>query len=124
MVTVVLHELAHGLGLIGFFNVTDFPGDMNVGQYLATLPSIYDCFIETGGAGGPKRRLITSQDVFPNNSIPLNRQLTGNDLFLNGPVLQQTRGLKLRLHAKALFSRASSIYHLDEDTYPPVILTR
>jgi hypothetical protein len=119
MVTVVLHELAHGLGFIGFFNVTDFPGDMNNGQYLAALPSVYDCFIETGGAGGPKRRLVTSQDDFPNNSIPLNRQLTGNDLFLNGSVLQQTRGLKLRIHAKSLFSRSSSIYHLDEDTYPP-----
>ncbi|WP_460956225.1 T9SS type A sorting domain-containing protein [Spirosoma litoris] len=119
MVTVVLHELAHGLGFIGFFNVTDFPGDMNNGQYLAALPSIYDCFIETGGAGGPKRRLVTSQDVFPNNSIPLNRQLTGNDLFLNGAVLQQTTGQKLRVHAKSTFSRASSIYHLDEDTYPP-----
>ena len=119
LVTVVLHELAHGLGFIGFFNVTNFPGDMNLGQYLATLPSGYDCFIESGGAGGPIKRLVNDQDDFPNNSIALNRQLTGNDLFLNGAILKQKTGLKLRLHAKAQFDRASSIYHLDEDTYPP-----
>lgn len=118
LVTAVLHELAHGLGFIGFFNVTDFPGDENVGQYLATLPSVYDCFIETGGAGGPIKRLVTSQKDFPNNSIALNRQLSGNDLFLNGTVLRQATGQKLRLHAKAQFYRSASIYHLDEDTYP------
>ncbi|GAB4004716.1 hypothetical protein GCM10028808_02910 [Spirosoma migulaei] len=119
MVTAVLHELAHGLGFIGFFNTKGEEGSPKFGEYLADLPSIYDCFIETGGGGGPKRRLVTSQDDFPNNSLALNQQLTGNDLFLNGKVLQQTTGVKLRLHAKALFSRASSIYHLDEDTYPP-----
>ena len=118
MVTAVLHELAHGLGFIGFFNITDFPGDQNVGQYLAALPSVYDCFIETGGAGGPIKRLVTAQNDFPNNSIALNRQLSGNDLFLNGPILRQATGQKLRLHAKAQFSRSASIYHLDEDTYP------
>ena len=118
MVTAVLHELAHGLGFIGFFNVTDITGGPNVGQYLATLPSVYDCFIETGGAGGPIRRLITSQKDFPNNSAELNQQLSGNDLFLNGPILRQTTAQRLRLHAKAQFSRSTSIYHLDEDTYP------
>ena len=118
MVTAVLHELTHGLGFIGFFNTTNTPSGQIVGQYLAALPSIYDCFIETGGAGGPVRRLVTSQKEFPNNSPELNQQLTGNDLFLNGPILRQTTVQKLRLHAKSLFSRSTSIYHLDEDTYP------
>lgn len=118
MVTAVLHELAHGLGFIGFFNTASTANGQIVGQYLATLPSVYDCFIETGGAGGPIRRLVTSQKDFPNNSAELNQQLTGNDLFLNGAILRQTTGQRLRLHAKSQFSRATSIYHLDEDTYP------
>jgi hypothetical protein len=118
MVTAVLHELTHGLGFIGFFNTTTIPSGQNVGQYLATLPSVYDCFIETGGAGGPVRRLVTSQKEFPNNSPELNQQLTGNDLFLNGAILRQTTVQKLRLHAKSNFFRSTSIYHLDEDTYP------
>ena len=118
MVTAVLHELTHGLGFIGFFNTTGTPSGQIVGQYLAALPSVYDCFIETGGAGGPVRRLVTSQKEFPNNSPELNQQLTGNDLFLNGAILRQTTVQKLRLHAKSLFSRSTSIYHLDEDTYP------
>ncbi len=118
MVTAVLHELTHGLGFIGFFNTTTIPSGQIVGQYLATLPSVYDCFIETGGAGGPVRRLVTSQKEFPNNSPELNQQLTGNDLFLNGAILRQTTVQKIRLHAKSQFSRSTSIYHLDEDTYP------
>lgn len=118
MVTAVLHELAHGLGFIGFFNTTPIASGQIVGQYLATLPSVYDCFIETGGGGGPIRRLVTSPKEFPNNSPELNQQLTGNDLFLNGAILRQTTVQKLRLHAKSYFSRSASIYHLDEDTYP------
>ncbi len=113
LVTAVLHELAHGLGFIGFFNVEQGKGDQGNGQYLADLPSIYDHFIENGQG----KRLVTSQNEYPNNSIALNRQLTGNDLFLNGPVLRRLTGQKLRLQAKATFDRSASIYHLDEDVY-------
>jgi hypothetical protein len=116
LVTSVLHELAHGLGFIGFFYVKDDKGDQSDGVYLADLPSVYDHFIENGQ---PRNRLVTSQKEYPNNSIPLNRQLTGGDLYLNGSVLRQTTGQKLKLQAKAKFDRASSIYHLDEDKYPP-----
>ncbi|GAB2548612.1 hypothetical protein GCM10027085_44340 [Spirosoma aerophilum] len=113
LVTAVLHELAHGLGFIGFFNVKSDKGDQSDGQYLADLPSVYDHFIENG----QRKRLVTSQAEYPNNSIPLNRQLTGGDLFLNGSVLYRTTLQKIRLHAKAQFNRATSIYHLDEDLY-------
>ncbi|RYF66961.1 MAG: hypothetical protein EOO39_22105, partial [Cytophagaceae bacterium] len=114
LVTAALHELAHGLGFIGFFNVESGKGDQGNGQYLADLPSIYDHFIENGQG----KRLVTSQTDYPNNSLLLNRQLTGNDLFLNGKILKQTSLQKLRLQAKATFDRASSIYHLDDETYP------
>lgn len=114
LVTAVLHELAHGLGFIGFLNVESGKGDQGNGYYLAGLPSIYDHFIENG----QRKRLVTSQAEYPNNSILLNRQLTGNDLFLNGAMLKQTSLQKLRLQAKATFNRSSSIYHLDDDVYP------
>lgn len=114
LVTAVLHELAHGLGFIGFLNVESGKGDQGNGYYLAGLPSIYDHFIENG----QRKRLVTSQTDYPNNSILLNRQLTGNDLFLNGTILKQTSLQTLRLQAKATFDRSSSIYHLDDDTYP------
>ncbi|GAB3037254.1 T9SS type A sorting domain-containing protein [Spirosoma pulveris] len=114
LVTAVLHELAHGLGFIGFFSVESGKGDQGNGQYLAALPSVYDCFIENG----LRKRLITSQADYPNNSIALNRQLTGGDLYLNGTILRQTSGLKLKLNAQAQFDRAANIYHLNEDTYP------
>ncbi|MCX6213160.1 T9SS type A sorting domain-containing protein [Spirosoma sp.] len=114
LVTAVLHELAHGLGFIGFFSVESGKGDQGNGQYLADLPSVYDCFIENG----LRKRLVTSQADYPNNSIALNRQLTGGDLYLNGTVLRQTSGLRLKLNAQAQFDRAANVYHLNEDTYP------
>ena len=114
LVTAVLHELAHGLGFIGFFSVEGGKGDQGDGQYLADFPSVYDHFIENG----LKQRLVTSQKDYPDNSIPLNRQLTGGDLYLNGPVLRQTTGQKLKLYAKAQFDPSASIYHLNDDTYP------
>ncbi|AUD05617.1 T9SS type A sorting domain-containing protein [Spirosoma pollinicola] len=114
LVTAVLHELTHGLGFIGFFNVKSDKGDQSDGQYLADLPSVYDHFIENG----LRQRLVTSQTDYPNNSIPLNRQLTGGDLFLNGTILRQQTGQKMRLNAPAQFDRSTSIYHLREETYP------
>ena len=116
LVTVVLHELAHSLGMIGFFNARRDDTGKSIGEYLADLPSVYDCFIENGQ---PVKRLVASQKDYPNRSTELNQQLTGNDLFINGVLLRQNAGQKLRLHAKAIFDRASSIYHLDEDAYPP-----
>ena len=67
LVTAALHELAHGLGFIGFFNVKTDKGDQSNGQYLAGLPSVYDHFIENGQG----KRLVTSQTDYPNNSILL-----------------------------------------------------
>lgn len=111
LVTAVLHELAHGLGMIGFYSVNS----QNFGQYLATLPSAYDGFVENGQG----ERLVASQSKYGNGTLALGSQLTSNNLFANGPVLKRTTGKKLKLSAKTPFSRASSVYHLDEDTYPP-----
>ncbi|GAB4001219.1 hypothetical protein GCM10028807_56920 [Spirosoma daeguense] len=110
LVTAVLHELAHGLGFIGFFTVV---GDN--GLYTQALSSVYDQFIETGQG----KRLVTSTKDFPNDSEALKLQLAGHNLYVNGTTLKQVTGDRARLHAPYDFDRSTSVYHLNEDTYPP-----
>jgi hypothetical protein len=112
LVSVVLHEICHGLGFIGYFGA---PDNGNIGQYLSSgFPGVYDHFIENGQG----QRLVSSTDLFPDNSNALFRQLTGNNLFLNGPMLRQNTGQRAKIYAPSTFDRGSSIYHLDESTYP------
>ncbi|MBD2752148.1 T9SS type A sorting domain-containing protein [Spirosoma validum] len=109
LVTVALHELAHGLGFIGFY---DFVDDQGVNK--EAFPSIYDYFLESEDG----RRLVASND-FPNYSDPLKYQLAGERLYLNGPVLKQTTGQRIKVYAPFKFNLTYSLYHLDDTTYPP-----
>ncbi|WP_420147322.1 T9SS type A sorting domain-containing protein [Spirosoma sp.] len=109
LVTVALRELAHGLGFIGFFDVVD-----EKGIYTQALPSIYDCFLENGDG----KRIVTSTKDFPNNSGPLKAQLSAYNLYLNGAMLKQTTGQRIKTYAPFDFDLAYSVYHLDDATYP------
>jgi hypothetical protein len=109
LVTVVLHEIGHGLGFIGFFGTSG-----SLGQYSAGYPAVYDHFIENGQG----QRLVASTDAYPDNSNALYRQLTGNNLFLNGQIMRQRTGQRAKLFAPSSFDIGSSLYHLDENTYP------
>ncbi|WP_461050130.1 T9SS type A sorting domain-containing protein [Spirosoma arcticum] len=112
LVSVVLHEICHGLGFIGYFTA---PENGNVGQYLSNgFPGVYDHFIENNQG----QRLVSSTDAFPDNSTLLFRQFTGNNLFFNGPILRRNTGQRAKLYAPSTFDRGSSLYHLDENTYP------
>ena len=112
LVSVVLHEICHGLGFIGYFNV---PENGSVGQYLSNgFPGVYDHFIENTQG----QRLVSSTTAFPDNSTALFRQFTGNNLFFNGPILRRNTGQRAKLYAPSTFDRGSSLYHLDENTYP------
>jgi len=109
LVSVVLHEIGHGLGFIGYFDT-----DGTLGEYAAGLPSVYDHFIENAQG----QNLVASATTFPDGSNQLYQQLTGGNLFLNGPILQKQTGQKIKLYAPPTFNRGSSVYHVDEATYP------
>ncbi|MGB1031809.1 MAG: GC-type dockerin domain-anchored protein [Flavobacteriales bacterium] len=106
-VTVVLHELGHGLGFLGSGDVSGGNGSIGFGG----TPLIYDTFVEnnTGSA-------ITS---FPNNSAALASQLQGNNLYWNGPLgMANNGGTRPRIYAPGTFNGGSSYSHLNESTYP------
>lgn len=110
LASVVLHELGHGLGFFGFFDVSN-----GLGSYSAGYPSVFDHFIENRVG----QRLVSAATTFPDNSTALAQQLTGNNLFLNGPILRRQTGGRAKLYTPSSFNSGSSVYHLDETTYPP-----
>ena len=104
LVTIVLHELGHGLGFTSFYGIPDGGTNASLAQQ---LPAVFDNFV----TNGQDQLLLTTPTIF-NDAAALNRALTGNDIFFTGPTTQ-----KAKLYAPRTFSDASSISHLDEDTY-------
>ena len=112
-VTAVLHELAHGLGIIGFFDVKD-----GAGQYTAGLPSVYDHFIAKGAGDVLPWRAVASLTTLPNNSAALGTYLTSNNLYFDAPKTRRRLGVQRPfLAAPPVFNRAESLYHLNAEFY-------
>ena len=107
-VSVVLHELGHGLGFSGLFYSTSGKGAYSYGN--DNLAGIFDQFIIN-----QKDQKLVNKILFPESSVALNLQLTSGWLAFNTTLA----GSPLpRLYAPATWNEGSSIYHLDEDTYP------
>jgi hypothetical protein len=115
LVTVVLHEICHGLG---FFDSMSTDGTM--GYYgSGSIPMIYDTFVEN--LNGKK---LTDTLVFPNPSAKLRAELIGGQLYFNGPLLKKYSGSRAKLWAPAVWDAGSSVSHLDEQTpYPDALMT-
>ena len=113
LVTAVLHELAHGLGVIGFFDVKN-----GTGQYAAGLPSVYDHFIAKGAGNVLPWRAVASLTTLPNNSAALGAYLTSGNLYFDAPKTRRRYGIiRPFLAAPNQFNRAESLYHLDQSFY-------
>jgi hypothetical protein len=108
LVTVVLHELIHGLGFIDSMTA----GTTTASYGISGVPMIYDTFVEN--AAGKR---LTDTLLFKNPSIDLKTALTSGQLYFNGPLIHYYSGARARLYAPATFDVGSSVSHLDEDTY-------
>ncbi|MBN2807742.1 MAG: T9SS type A sorting domain-containing protein [Prolixibacteraceae bacterium] len=104
-VTIVLHELCHGLGFLGSMNITD--DQQGIWSYGSHFPFSYDQFIVNGEGAS-----LTNVNAFPNPSKALYTQITGNNLYFDGPVLRQRTGDRATLYAPETYDPGSSIDHL------------
>lgn len=109
-VSVVLHELGHGLGFFGSMTVS---GNQGFWGY-SNVPVIYDRFAENAAG---QRLLDTS--LFSNPSSALRAQLTGGNLYFNGPNANAGNGgSRVKLYAPGTWRSGSSYSHLDETAFP------
>jgi hypothetical protein len=110
-VSVVLHELGHGLGFSGSATVDGNLGSWGLGS---GFPFIYDVFVENGAG----EQLIDTT-IFPNPSEELADQLQGGDLYFAGPAATMANdGEPPELYAPDPWLQGSSYSHLDEDAFP------
>ena len=105
--SVVLHELTHGLGFVGKFYSSSGKGGYGDTD---SFGAVFDQSVENKAGD----RLVNTA-LFVNPSIKLNQNLTSNWLAFDTHL---TSGSLPRLYAPTVWDGGSSIYHLDESTYP------
>lgn len=111
LVTIVLHEIAHGLGFTDTYDVENKQGSVGLSSEGIPVPFIYDVFV----GNNQSQKLLND---FNSPSAELADELQSADLFFDGPMaVAALRGDKPKLYAPATFDDGSSISHLDESTF-------
>ncbi len=106
-VSVVLHEVGHGLGFAGSMAVSSAIGLYGYGNNGEYDPVIYDVY----GANGSGAKLI---DSFGNGSAELRDQLISGNLYFDGAhVLEANQGEPAKIYSPNNWSQGSSFSHLD-----------
>jgi hypothetical protein len=127
-VSVLLHEIGHGLGFLSLAKSTSGTGSLG---YLTSAdffpltstfpwpdlqgkPSIYDYFIETTAGDH-----IADTAFYANPSSALHAAFTSNALWFNAPKSFLANGnVRVRLYAPTTFALGTSVTHLNETTFP------
>jgi hypothetical protein len=111
LMTVVLHEIAHGLNFSGSMDYEEGRGYWGYSDDLKPLvPNIYDRFVRDGFG-----KNLTD---YSNGSFALGSALTSGNLWFHGPqALAANGGQPVRIYAPASWIPASSYAHLDYNTF-------
>lgn len=111
-VTVVLHEIAHGLGFTGFFRIDETNG-MGYSGYGNKLPAVYDCFL-----ADHEGKHLTDHLYYPNPSLNLYTAFTSNQLYSSSFLGTTANKNNLpSIYAPSAFNEGSSIYHLNTSSF-------
>jgi len=111
-VYTAIHEIGHGLGFLGSF-------DLATGTLSNALPTPYDVHLNRGTTPG-NQLIARSADL-------VKQDLTSSDLYFGGPNAVQASLASItplpmvRLYAPATYEPASSVAHLDQETYANVL---
>jgi len=117
MVTVVLHEIGHGLGFVGTMgaNVNTEVANWGIEAVNGLNPIIFDRFAEDGSGNN-----IINTSIYPNPSNDLYQAVTGSEggVFFNGDITTQTNfGIPVPLYAPLPWEDGSSFSHIDEEPF-------
>lgn len=106
-VSIVLHELCHGLGFYTSFKYTSGVGQWGYSGY----PYITDTYTENGDW-----QSLINTAIFPNNSTALGAQITSNNVFFNGPnAVQNYNNERGSIYAPSVWNGGSSMSHVGEE---------
>jgi hypothetical protein len=106
LVSIVLHEIGHGLGINHNYTVNGDNGQISNGDLIFN----YATYLENNN-----QNIVSS---YNQPSAELKTQLTSGDLFFNSPsVLTANGNFRAKVYAPTTFAPGSSIAHLDENSY-------
>ena len=110
LMSVVLHEIAHGLNFSGSMSYSAGSGSWGYGT---GYPNIYDTWMRDGSGN----QLINT-GVYPNPSGALGSALTSNNIwFHGGKAMAANGGVRVKIYAPSSWSGGSSYSHLDYTTF-------
>jgi len=110
LVSVMLHELGHGLG---FLSSVDTINENQLAIGFGDRFIVYDLFLDAEG-GVP----LTDMGAFANPSTGLLMAVTSNNLTFDGVRANlENGGSEVPLFSPSDFDRGSSVSHLNESTY-------
>ncbi len=113
LATVVLHEIAHGLGFIGAMSVQSGLGYVGApGQTRG--PYAYDRYTETGDGTS-----LLDAAAFPDGSSALGTALRSQSVWFDGPSVRQATAGRAPLYAPPAWNEGTSYTHLDEASFAP-----
>ena len=105
--SVLLHEMTHGLGFIGSFYV-----DGNGLGSRSSTPYVFDHFLEN-----IKEEKLIDTLIFPLSSQVLGDQLQSSPVYFRSPLAWQELNEIPKLFVPDTWNSGSSLYHLDELVY-------
>ncbi|CAG0935432.1 hypothetical protein TFLX_04272 [Thermoflexales bacterium] len=121
LVSVVLHEVAHGLNFSGSMRWDNGSGTAECNGisghgcwgYGTSYPNIYDRFTENGS-----NQALIDTGLFANPSAALGAQLVSGNLFFDGPNTDiANSGNPAKIYAPGTWTSGSSYSHLDYATF-------
>ena len=108
LMSVVLHETAHGLNFSGSMSYSGGSGSWGYGY---GIPNIYDTFVRDGSGN----QLIS---FYTNPSTPLGTALTSNNIYFHGSnAMAANSGQRVKIYAPGTWAQGSSYSHLDYSTF-------
>jgi hypothetical protein len=113
LMSVVLHEIAHGLNFSGSMSYSGGSGSWGSST---GYPNIYDTFMRDGAAN--PGNLLIDTGVYANPSTGLGSALTSNNIWFHGAnAMAANGGQRVKMYAPSTWNGGSSYSHLDYATF-------